>query len=54
MFQHGSTPGAMEELMSYVTNGTKLSKKKSLTYFNSHIGNGPSTHYGVGALNRAI
>ena len=48
--QHGTTPDAMEELIGCVRNGTEL----SLTYFNSHVGNGSSTHYGAGTLNRAI
>ena len=34
MFQAGTAPDAMEELMSCVRNGTKL----LLTSFNSHVG----------------
>ena len=44
--QHGTTPDAMEELMSLVRNGTAL----SLTSFNSHIGKGSSTQDVVGDL----
>ena len=44
--QHGTTPDAMEELMSLVRNGTAL----SLTSFNSLIGKGPSTQEVVGDL----
>ena len=44
--QHGTTPDAMEELMSLVRNGTAL----SLTYFNSHVGKGTSTQDVVGDL----
>ena len=44
--QHGTTPDAMEELMSLVRNGTAL----SLTSFNSHVGKGSSTQDVVGDL----
>ena len=44
--QHGTTPDAMEELMSCVRNGSTL----SLTSFNSHIGKGSSMQDVVGEL----
>ena len=44
--QHGTTPDAMEELMSLVRNGTAL----SFTSFNSHVGKGSSTQDVVGDL----
>ena len=44
--QHGTTPDAMEELMSLVRNGITL----SLTSFNSLVGKGSSTQDAVGDL----
>ena len=44
--QHGTTPDAMEELMSLVRNGTML----SLTSFNSHVGKGSIRQDVVGDL----
>ena len=44
--QHGTTPDAMEELMSVVRNVTAL----SLTSFNSHVGKGSSTQDVIGDL----
>ena len=44
--EHGTTPDAMEELMSLVRNGTTLSLKS----FNSHVGKGSTKQDVVGDL----
>ena len=48
--QHGTTPDAMEKLMSCVRNGTRL----SLTSFNSRVGKGSSTHDVLDGLMRKL
>ena len=48
--QHGTTPDDMEELMSYIRNGTTL----SLTSFNSHVGKESNTQNVVDDLMRKL